>query len=127
MNQENDQKKIAITNEVSAEKPIEIKNEEPDEPIDQSELDDTSNRNYVYIETSVFINKNNDYESRGFGFLLDSWLDKKERSNQIKIFFNNDILSVDNRYAQIVVVEPSKSIIYDNIYIYIFLTYRYSC
>lgn len=104
LDQENDQKKYTMTVEVTAKN--EIFNETTDNL--QSELDESLNLNYVYLETLVEINRPDDYALRGFGFLLRSGLSNTESSIPINILLNNDIISVEKRFATIVVVEPSK-------------------
>lgn len=107
----NEQKNCAMTIEVSTKKSTEIKNEEPDQSINESqsdELDESQNQEYVYIETTVDIERPHDYQSRGFGFLLNSGLNNKQSSEPIQLLINNEIVLIDKCYAQIVVVEPSK-------------------
>lgn len=105
-----EQKKCAMTIEVSAKKPTETTNEEPDQSMNesQSELDDSQNQQYVYTETRVEIDRPLDYPFRGFGFLLNSGLNNKESSEPIQVLVSSEIVLVNKCYAQIVVVEPSK-------------------
>ncbi|CAF0711793.1 unnamed protein product [Brachionus calyciflorus] len=74
----------------------------------QNELDESQNVQYVYIEKLVDITRPDNYTSRGFGFLLNSGYNsnKSELNEPINVLINDELVLVNECYAQIVVVEP---------------------
>ena len=80
-----------------------INEEASDDVFNESDL---TNKQYVYIEKYIEIDRPLNYTPRGFGFLLNSGQTSSPSSILIKE--NENITELCQNYAQIVVVEPGR-------------------